>query len=273
MTTITAPEPRRAGLLKGWEPAMALTGLAMLALMLPTAWAALGETRTLNGVNVWDKALKFELSTGLFLLTAAWVNTRLPTTWRHTVGGRYVIWTAIAATVFEVGYIVLQASKGEASHFNATSALAMTMYALMGVGALALVSTSLVQGIAVLRSPGVGDPPAFRLALGWGLVLTFVLGAITGGYMGAQTSHWVGGVASDVGGLPLLGWSTTGGDLRAPHFLGVHASQILPVVALVLIAANPRRANALTVLAIMGYVALTAAVFVQALSGQPLIAL
>ena len=273
MTSVTAPAPRRAGVLSGWEPALTFTGLAMLALMLPTAWAALGETRTLNGVNVWDKPLKFELSTGLFLLMGGWVATRLPVGWRHTIGGRYVIWTAIAATLFEVGYIAFQAGRGEASHFNASSGLAMAMYALMGVGALALVSTSLVQGIAVLRSPGVGDPPAFRLALGWGLVLTFVLGAITGGYMGAQTSHWVGGAASDVGGLPLMGWSTTGGDLRAPHFLGVHASQILPLAALVLIAVAPRRASALTMLVVIAYVAVTAAVFLQALSGQPLLRL
>lgn len=105
-------------------------------------------------------------------------------------------------------------------------------------------------------------------------MLTFLLGTSTGAYMSSQmTGHWVGGAASDAGGLPLFGWSTTAGDLRPPHFLGIHAAQILPVAALVLLAIAPKQAGWLTTLAILGYVVLTAAVFVQAVSGMPLLRL
>lgn len=45
-------------------------------------------------------------------------------------------------------------------------------------------------------------------------------------------SHWIGGDQTDATGIPLLGWSTTGGDLRPAHFLGMHVMQILPGVAL-----------------------------------------
>jgi hypothetical protein len=48
---------------------------------------------------------------------------------------------------------------------------------------------------------------------------------------------------------------------------------VLPVVALILLAVTPKQAGWLTTLAILGYVALTAAVFWQAVSGLPLIAL
>ena len=272
MTAASLDTLRRPSL-RDWEPALALVGLLMLAAMVPTAWLALTDDRTLYGVNIWDKPLKFELSTAMFLLMAAWTFTRLPAGWRHTFAGRYVIWAAILATLFEVGYITFQASRGQASHFNFSSGFTIAMYSVMGAGAVMLTSTALVQGIGVLRHDA-GDPPAFRSALGWGLVLTFLLGTVTGAYMSSQlTGHWVGGAATDAGGLPFLGWSTTGGDLRPPHFLGIHAAQILPLTALVLLAIVPKQARWLTTLAILAYIALTVAVFVQAVSGLPLLAL
>jgi hypothetical protein len=43
------------------------------------------------------------------------------------------------------------------------------------------------------------------------------------------------------GGLPVTGWSTTGGDPRIPHFLGMHALQVLPLLLWALDAAAVRR--------------------------------
>jgi hypothetical protein len=86
-------------------------------------------------------------------------------------------------------------------------------------------------------------------------------------------AHTVG--AHDGGpGLAGTGWSTQHGDLRVPHFLGLHALQVLPIVALVL---GWRRLAELvrvrlTLTASASYAALLGILLLQALSGQSVLA-
>jgi hypothetical protein len=46
-------------------------------------------------------------------------------------------------------------------------------------------------------------------------------------------SHSVG-VPDGGPGMAVTGWSTTGGDLRVPHFIGIHGLQLVPLFAVVL---------------------------------------
>jgi hypothetical protein len=81
-------------------------------------------------------------------------------------------------------------------------------------------------------------------------------------------AHTVG--APDGGpGLPGTGWSREHGDLRVPHFIGLHAVQILPMAALLLgrIASGVRRRRAVLVVA-ASYASLFVILLVQALSGE-----
>ena len=81
-------------------------------------------------------------------------------------------------------------------------------------------------------------------------------------------------VRTEVPGLPVTGWSREHGDLRVPHFIGLHAIQALALVALGL--RRWRRPEAVRVRAVMATAASYATLFLlllwQALRGQSLTA-
>jgi hypothetical protein len=250
-------------------------GLALLALSIPTLALTLLDSRQLHGVSVWLKPFKFQLSTGVYLLTLALFMVWLPAAALRTKTARYVVWAAVISGLFEVAYITWQGSQGLASHFNTQTPFSSAMYTLMGVGAVVLASASLVLGILVARSRNYELPAALKLAVVLGLILTFVIGTGFGGYLSAQRAgHWVGGVLSDSGGLPLVKWSRSGGDLRVAHFFGIHAMHFIPAFAFTLHLAaftQARGVQAVWIFAI-AFTVFCACTFVQALRGLPFLA-
>ncbi len=252
------------------QPALLQAGIALLALAvvcLPGLWL---DARTFNGIDVWIKPIKFQVSVGVFLLTIGAYFLALPPGDDRSRAGRFVVVTGIASGGFEVLYITLQAARGQASHYNFGNAFTIAMYGLMGVGAVLLTSTALVQAWMIRRRGLPTLSPALRDGLVIGLTLTFVLGAGFGGYMSSADRHWVGGVYSDAGGLPLFEWSRTGGDLRVAHFFGIHAMHFVPAFAWFAASWLPERAARL---AVYGFAVLlaafTTAVFAQAVLGRP----
>jgi len=251
------------------DPTLAGFGLALLALaiLLSMAWAI--DPRQLHGEDVWAKPVKFLLSVGLFALTSAWFIGELPQVRRNAAPIRIARWTIIVAGTFELVYITLQGALGQSSHFNESTPFHAVMFALMGIGAVALTATTLPLAREIARH-GTGLSPALRLATVLGLVLTFVLGVGAGI---AISTHGGPVVGARGPGLPLLGWSTTGGDLRVAHFLGIHAQQLLPLAGAGLATALPMRARPAVWLVSALYVLLTLAAFAQAMLGLPLIGL
>jgi hypothetical protein len=216
---------------------------------------------------VWIKPFKFAVSIALLAFTTALFASVV----ERSVGtGRALRWirrTLIATGSFELGYIALQASLGEASHFNVADAFHGTMYTLMGIGALVLTATQPALAWQVHRHASAATPPALRTAIVLGLVLTFVLGAGAGIPLSGLPA------VSNAGGLPVVGWSLQGGDLRPAHFIGIHAGQVIPAFGAWLVWRRPDRQRSRTAVRLFAslWTALFVAAFLLALVRVPLL--
>jgi hypothetical protein len=176
----------------------------------------------------------------------------------------------------EVGIIDVQAWRGTTSHFNAATPEDLVLFGIMGssIAVLWLASVGILAALFRQRF----EDATWGWALRLGMLVT-VLGSAAGGMMlrmtpeqaeAARVSHKVTAVgahtvgAPDGGpGLPGVGWSTGHGDLRVPHFFGLHGVQVIPFLAWVF----ARRRD--LVFAIAGsYLAFIGILFWQALRGQ-----
>lgn len=269
-----------------WRSSPPLTATA-LAMFVALAGAAVGlalDPRTITGAPAWLKPAKFAVSIAIYTFTLAWIFTLLPEWIRMR---RVVGWTTAITLVLEVLIIDLQAYRGTTSHFNVATALDGTLFTIMGAAIVVQTLSTIAVAVALWRHRFAD--PALAWALRLGMTITIV-GAMSGGLMTRPSpdqlaaaraghglrvvgSHTVG--AADGGpGLPGTGWSTRHGDVRVPHFLGLHALQALPLVALLL---PRRRLNdlvraRLTVIAALSYAALFGILLAQALRGDSLVA-
>ncbi|MBX9454533.1 MAG: hypothetical protein KL863_00120 [Rhizobium sp.] len=243
------------------------------AFLMPSVAAYLIDERLLYGISVWSKPIKFQLSLILLYLTLLWL---LPLIDARTRGGRVARATTVVlavATTLEIAYITLQAARGTASHFNTGTPREAMLYQLMGLGAVAIVVAAFVFGYLILRHGRAGTGDGFRLGAAAGLMLGAVLTLVTAGILASGAidgaGHWVGGDRSDAGGLFLLGWSRTGGDLRVPHFFATHIMQALPLLGLLLDRFRPGAARTGLAIGAVLSILVVAATLLQAVSGRP----
>ena len=272
-----------------WNRPMLLLAYAMVPATLVALAGLVVDDRVLGGMPVWAKPLKFTLSIGLYAITWAWLAslaTRAPKLVRRT--SAVIVWLMVVELVLITGQVI----RGRQSHFNSETEFDHRVYHLMGVSITLVWFLTLVLTVIVMRSE-IRDL-AQKWAIRIGAVLSLV-GAAFGPVMAFPTPAQVAEVqaglqpaalgAHSVGvpdggpALPLVGWSTTGGDLRIPHFLGIHALQALPLLALVLTllatSVPVLRSELVRVRLVLvggaGFAGLLALVSWQAFRGQPLI--
>jgi hypothetical protein len=189
--------------------------------------------------------------------------------------GAVLGWAVVVTSAVELVIITGQAARGVRSHFNLDTDFDEMLFNLLGVTVVLLWLATLAIAGTVLRRPTAD--PATNWSIRLGLTIS-LLGMLVGVLMTARKSPGHGvGVPDGGPGLLLLGWSTTGGDLRVGHFVGLHALQLLPLLAAVL-AAVPRRLLPdparlhLVLLSGAGYLGLLVLLTWQALRGQPVTA-
>ena len=225
------------------DPLLTTVGAVMATAAIASAAGLVIDDRVIGGFPAWLKPLKFGVSTAIYCLTLAWVFSVLPE-WPKT--RRWVSVITSVIIVLEVAIIDLQAWRGTTSHFNVSTPGNAILFAVMGLGILTQTVASIFVAVALWRQTFAD--PVMGWALRLGMTIT-VAGATIGGLMTPPTpaqiaearsthrltvsgAHTVG--APDGGpGLPGTGWSTEHGDLRVPHFLGLHALQSLAFVGLI----------------------------------------
>jgi hypothetical protein len=261
--------------------------LLAAAMAVTAAVAAVGlfvDGRMITGLPLWDKPLKFAISVGIYALTFGWLFGQLRR------GRRIAWWAGTVAAVFlavEMVIIVGQALRYTTSHFNKSTPFDAALWSIMGSSIAVVWVATLVIAVVLFANPG--PDPARNLAIRAGAVISLI-GMLLGFLMtipsaaqiqakdGIVGAHTVG-LADGGPGIPLLGWSTVGGDLRIPHFVGMHALQLLPLLLIVLEAMSGRFAALrddavrarLMGLATIGYAGLVAVVTWQALRGQSIV--
>ena len=203
------------------------------ALALVPFWIL--DTRELLGVSVWEKPIKFFISVAIFSFTYSWLSSFI------TKGARWVklagLFIAVSLAV-ELVLISAMAILGTTSHFNVSSPTAIVIWSLMATFiSIVLFSTIFISLMILFQKQQEFNLKlalalgSINTAVGMGLayLMTWPSAAQLANYQGIAGAHAVG--VSDGGpGLPFLGWSTVGGDLRVGHFFGLHSIQVAAIL-------------------------------------------
>lgn len=269
----------------GWHrPLMAFAAFATVVMAI----AAVGlvvDDRVLVGSPIWAKPLKFSFSFGLYAVTWAWMHSLQR---RQVRLGRFLGTFAAVACTLEVAVVLVQTIRGHRSHFNVATPFDTAMWTIMGSSIVTLWVVNLIGTILLMRERHIDRPAMLALRLGAlitlaGMTVAFLMTWGTEEQLANPPLTIIGshsvGVPDGGPGMAVTGWSTTGGDLRVPHFVGIHGLQLVPLFAValgLLMAAAPRlRDELVRVRLVWTFAGAYTGVFVivswQALRKQPLL--
>ena len=125
------------------QPALAIYGLALLALVpAGLLWARL-DARTVNQESVATKPTRFLLSIGVHAVTLLWMFNFVRSERTAGLVPTLTIWMVLVCSTWELGCIVWQAARGRESHFNYRTPIDSAIFMSMGIFATLLVAGNL----------------------------------------------------------------------------------------------------------------------------------
>lgn len=285
MTTVN---PQVNLLTRAWraDRPLTLVGLSMGAVLVAAIVGIFVDPAVITGQPAWLKPAKFAISVAIYSFTFIWLLTFI-------TGHRRLVRTiaTVTAAMFAVEMVLIigAAAMDTTSHFNVSTTRSLVIWQTMGTAIVVIWVANIVAGVLLLRQRMTDRPFAWGLRMG---VLGSAVGMAVAFFMTAPTAqqltqaraghglpisgaHSVG-VEDGGAGLPVLGWSTVGGDLRVGHFIGLHALQALPIFAFLLARFAPawlRPSDRVRLVATAGltYIAIIGLATWQALRAQPLI--
>ncbi len=217
----------------------------------------------------WRKPIVFGFSTGITCLSVGWVMTFLPT---HRVRG-WLLSSALGISfLVEVLLIDMQQWRGVPSHFNFSSPFDAAVFNVMGT-LIVLVEITIIV-VALWTFFSLKAPLSLRWAIRLGMVLpvasqifgNLIIGNGIPKVIDIQTGEFI---SEGVRSAFILGEA---GSIKVPHALTLHAIQVLPVLAFLLLFTNWSESRRLTavIMAAGGYSGLVAISTFQTFSGLAL---
>lgn len=265
---------------------LTISGLVMLLVFAATLVGLVVDHRVITGVPAWLKPAKFAISISIYCFTLVWLLGFVAGRPRQV---RLIANVTVVSLLVEMAIIVTQAARGTTSHFNLSTPLNASLWVAMGIFILFVWAMNLLLAILLMfqRMPDRAFALSLRLGVlisAVGMGVAFLMTTPTSAQLAVIAAHGprvVGahsvGVADGGPGLPIVGWSTVGGDLRVGHFVGLHALQILPFLGWLFTRKRGRFARlvesqrlALVWTSGLAYLGSVLLLVWQALRGQPL---
>src|SRR5229473_1516771 len=217
---------------------LTLLGVAMILAFLAALAGILIDHRVITGAPAWLKPAKFAISVSLYCFTFVWLLGFVESRPRLA---RFAANVTVVSFIVEMTVILTQAARGTTSHFNLTNPLSSFLWLTMGAFIVVVWMMNFLLALVLIFERIPDRTFAWSLRLGLlislvGMGAAFFMVRPTPDQMTAMSAghgpriigaHSVG-VADGGPGLPVVGWSTVGGDLRVAHFVGIHAMQVLP---------------------------------------------
>jgi hypothetical protein len=259
----------------------------MTAVLIVALAGLLVDPRVITGAPAWMKPAKFAISIAIYGATLIWLLTFLADRPRLVT---FISWAALAGFGAEMALIAMQVVRGTTSHFNQATPFDAMVFRIMGGVIVGMWLLTMLVAILLFRRAFAAPSIVWGVRLGLiaallGMAVAFLMPQPTPAQeamiVSTGSSPIVGahavGVEDGGPGLPIVGWSTTGGDLRVAHFVGIHGLQTLPIAGWLLARVAPGRLSArgrarLAIVAGLFWIALTLLLVWQALQRQPLIA-